>query len=152
MLARFMRHYSTRTGLPQAVSLDAGFRKISEPWSPAVGGDINNFQVKLAKFQDEFVWHHHEEEDELFLVHRGAIRMHMRDANGDESHTDVSAGEFIIVPRMLEHKPANLSDTPAEVVLLEPATTLNTGSAAESTEAVGRGLTKDKLTPLDLDA
>ena len=152
MLARWAsrialaRRFSTRHRMPRAQSLDAGFTKISEPWSPAVGGDINDMQIKLVKLEGEFVWHDHTDEDELFLVHKGAMRMHMRNpVDATETHVDVHEGEFIVIPRLLEHKPACLGDTPTEVVLLEPSTTLNTGSAAESSEAVERGLTKETL-------
>jgi len=145
--ARCLSAQSSSTRLPQAISLRDGFKKINEPWSPHVGGDINDMQIKLVKLEGEFVWHDHTDEDELFLVHKGAIRMHMRDPSDatKETHVDVHEGQYIIVPRLLEHKPAAIGDAPAEVILMEPKTTLNTGSAADSSEAVDRGLTKEEL-------
>jgi mannose-6-phosphate isomerase-like protein (cupin superfamily) len=104
------------------VSLEGAFAGISEHWSPRIGGDINESQIKLAKFAGKFDWHHHEHEDELFLVIKGTMRMGLRD--GD---IDVAAGEFIIVPKGVEHCPEAISDE-CHVVLLEPRTTINTGN------------------------
>ena len=83
---------------------------------------MNGQQVKLVKFRGEFVWHHHEAEDKMFLVVRGSFRMEFRDRN-----VELRAGEFLIVPRGVEHRP--VADDEAEVLLFEPATTINTGSA-----------------------
>lgn len=104
-----------------AIRLDEKFAAITEYWSPRVAAELNGQQVKLAKFRGAFDWHHHEEEDELFLVHRGAFRMEFRDRV-----VEVRAGEFLVVPRGVEHRP--VADEEAEVVLFEPATTLNTGN------------------------
>jgi mannose-6-phosphate isomerase-like protein (cupin superfamily) len=104
------------------VNLSAAFGRFSDTWSPKIAGDINDMQIKLAKFQGEFNWHHHDDEDELFLVHKGRMLMRFRDRE-----EIVEPGEFIIVPRGVEHCPAALSDE-CEVVLLEPKTTLNTGN------------------------
>lgn len=104
------------------VNLEQAFASFSDAWSPKAAGDINAFQVKLVKLDGAFHWHHHDDEDELFLVHRGRLRMHFRDAP-----VDLEAGEFIIVPHGVEHMPEALSD-PCEVILLEPSTTLNTGN------------------------
>lgn len=104
-------------------NLEEAFASFSETWSPRLAGKINNMAVKLAKFEGEFVWHHHETEDELFLVHKGRLLMKFRDR--DEV---VHAGEFIIVPHGVEHCPVALDDT-CEVLLLEPDTTVNTGNA-----------------------
>lgn len=104
------------------INLTDAFGRFSDHWSPKVAGDINDMQIKLAKFQGEFNWHHHDDEDELFLVHKGRMVMRFRD------HEEiVEPGEFIIVPRGVEHCPAALSEE-CEVVLLEPKTTLNTGN------------------------
>ena len=105
------------------VNLAAAFATITEAWSPRIAGDINDFQVKLVKLEGAFDWHSHETEDELFLVVAGRMRMGFRD-----KHVDVAAGEFIIVPHGVEHRPEALTD-PCHVLLLEPATTLNTGDA-----------------------
>jgi mannose-6-phosphate isomerase-like protein (cupin superfamily) len=92
----------------------------SEPWTPKVVGELNGQQVKLAKFLGPFVWHHHGE-DELFLVVRGRFRMEFRDR-----HVWLEAGEFLIVPRGVEHRP--VAEEEADVLLFEPASTLNTGN------------------------
>src|SRR5438045_8599903 len=91
-----------------------------EHWSPKIVGELNGQQVKLVKFQGPFVWHHHDHEDELFLVVKGRFRMEYRDRN-----VDVREGEFVIVPRGIEHRP--VADVQAHVLLFDPATTLNTG-------------------------
>ncbi|MEE9433015.1 MAG: cupin domain-containing protein [Sphingorhabdus sp.] len=104
------------------VNLEDAFSKIPEAWQPKVAGDINDMQVKLAKFSGKFDWHHHEQEDELFLVVEGRMRMGLRD--GD---VDLDAGEFIIVPHGVEHCPEALSEE-CHVLMLEPKTTLNTGN------------------------
>jgi mannose-6-phosphate isomerase-like protein (cupin superfamily) len=103
------------------VSLDVKFAQFSEHWSPKIVGELNGQQVKLAKFKGAFVWHSHATEDEMFLVHRGGFRMEFRDRN-----VELSAGDFLIVPRGVEHRP--VADEEVEVVLFEPATTLNTGN------------------------
>ncbi|MGW1887505.1 cupin domain-containing protein [Streptomyces sp. NPDC001970] len=105
----------------QKVSLSHAFASFSDTWSPKVAGVVNDMAVKLVKFSGEFVWHHHEEEDELFLVVRGKLRMRLRD--GD---IVLNPGEFLVVPRGTEHCPVAEED--CEVVLLEPDTTLNTGN------------------------
>ncbi len=104
------------------VNLADAFSTISEAWSPRIAGDINDMQVKIAKFEGQFDWHHHEAEDELFLVIKGKLRMGLRD--GD---VDLEEGEMIIVPHGVEHRPESLSDE-CHVLMLEPATTLNTGT------------------------
>jgi mannose-6-phosphate isomerase-like protein (cupin superfamily) len=95
--------------------------KFSDHWNPRVVGDLNGQQVKVVKLKDEFVWHHHDNEDELFLVIKGQLKMEFRDRT-----EIINEGEFIIVPRGVEHKPA--ADEEVEVLLFEPATTLNTGN------------------------
>ena len=103
-------------------SLTDGFAAFQEPWSPRVAGDINDMQIKLVKLQGTFIWHRHEEEDELFLVISGRLRMEFRDQEAQL----VRPGEFIIVPHGVEHRP--VAEQPCDVVLLEPNTTLNTGN------------------------
>lgn len=103
------------------VNLAEAFASFSDHWSPKVAGDINDAQVKLAKFEGKFDWHHHDEEDELFLVVKGTMRMGLR--AGD---VDVGEGEFLIVPKGIEHRPEAL-DGECHVLLLEPKSTLNTG-------------------------
>lgn len=84
-------------------------------------GEVNDSYVKLVKFTGEFVWHHHDEEDEMFLVVKGRMRMELRDGN-----VDVEEGEFIVIPRGVEHRP--VADEEAHVMLFEPRSTLNTGN------------------------
>ena len=109
----------------QTVSLSEKFAAFSERWSPKVVGELNGQQVKLAKLQGAFVWHHHADEDELFLVHRGRLRIELR----DRAPLELGPGDFAIVPRGVEHRP--VADEEVEVVLFEPATTLNTGNVRD---------------------
>lgn len=106
---------------PGKVSLAEAFAGFTDHWSPRIAGDLNGQQVKLVKFQGEFVWHHHDHEDELFLVVRGAFTMEFRDRR-----VDVGEGEFLIVPRGVEHRPVAAEEV--WVMLFEPAGTLNTGN------------------------
>lgn len=103
------------------VNLANALARFTEHWQPKIVGELNGQQVKLAKFQGEFVWHSHEREDELFLVVRGRFRMELRDG-----HVDLEPGEFLIVPRGVEHRP--VADEEVAVLLFEPAGTLNTGN------------------------
>jgi len=104
------------------VNLAEAFSTFSDFWNPRIAGQINNFQLKVVKLNGAFDWHHHEVEDELFLVISGRMRMGLRD--GD---IEVGPGEFIIVPHGVEHRPEAMTDE-CHVVLLEPGTTLNTGN------------------------
>lgn len=107
------------------VNLAQKFSLFSEQYSPKIVGELNDSYVKLVKFQGEFVWHHHEHEDELFFVIQGEMRMKLRE-NGSEREIVVRPGEFIIIPRGVEHMPSAAEET--QVMLLEPKTTLNTGN------------------------
>jgi len=107
---------------PQKVNLANAFASFTDHWSPRVVGDINDAQVKLVKFDGKFDWHHHEREDELFLVVSGVMRMGLH--TGD---IDVGEGELIIIPKGVEHCPEALGGE-CHVLLLEPASTLNTGN------------------------
>ena len=103
------------------VNLMQKFALFAEQWSPKVVGELNGQQVKLVRFTGPFVWHHHDNEDEMFLVVKGQLRMKFQD------HEEVvRPGEFIIVPRGVEHLP--VSDEETEVLLFEPKSTLNTGN------------------------
>ena len=102
------------------VNLTEKFALFRDHWSPKIVGELNGQQVKLVKFQGPFVWHKHDDEDELFLVHRGSFRMELRDGV-----VELRAGDFLVVPRGVEHRP--VADEEVEVLLLEPAGTLNTG-------------------------
>lgn len=108
--------------LQSVVNLAAGFSQFSDHWHPRIAGELNGQHVKLAKLKGEFVWHSHADEDEMFLVVRGRLVMRFRDR--DEF---VNAGEFIIVPRGVEHLP--IAEEEVEVMLFEPASTVNTGDA-----------------------
>lgn len=103
------------------VNLREAFARFAEPWQPRIAGQVNDMQVKLARLAGEFIWHHHEHEDELFLVVHGRLRMRFRDRE-----VVVAPGEFLIVPRGVEHQPVGEDD--CQVVLFEPSTTLNTGN------------------------
>jgi mannose-6-phosphate isomerase-like protein (cupin superfamily) len=91
-------------------------------WNPKIIAELNGQHVKLVKFRGEFVWHQHEQEDELFLVVRGSFRMEFRDRT-----VELGAGELLVVPRGVEHRP--VADEEVSVLLFEPAATVNTGSA-----------------------
>ncbi len=104
------------------VNLAEKFSRFSAHWQPKIVGELNGQHVKLVRFQGEFVWHQHEHEDELFLVVRGSFRMEFRDRV-----VELGEGEFLIVPRGVEHRP--VAEHEVEVLLFEPASTVNTGSA-----------------------
>ena len=103
------------------VNLRQKLASFADHWSPKVVGELNGQQVKLVKFQGPFHWHHHDHEDELFLVVKGRFRMELRD--GD---VWLEEGEFLVVPRGVEHRP--VAEEEVHVLLFEPATTLNTGN------------------------
>ena len=103
------------------VSLNEKFGLISEHWRPKVVGELNGQEVKLAKFKGTFVWHRHDHEDELFLGVSGRFRLEFRDRA-----VEVGPGEFIIVPRGVEHR--TVADEEAAVLIFEPAATRNTGN------------------------
>jgi len=100
--------------------------RVKEPWSPKIAGEVNDSYVKLVKFQGEFVWHHHDDEDELFLVVHGSFRMEYRDEGGVERSMQIGEGEFVVMPRGVEHRPC--ANEEVHVLLFEPAGTLNTGN------------------------
>jgi mannose-6-phosphate isomerase-like protein (cupin superfamily) len=108
--------------MAEKVNLAAKLATFSSYWDPKIVADLNGQQVKLVKFNGEFVWHHHEHEDEMFLVVAGSFVMEFRDRK-----VPLGEGEFIVVPRGVEHRP--VAEHEVSVLLFEPATTLNTGSA-----------------------
>jgi mannose-6-phosphate isomerase-like protein (cupin superfamily) len=114
----------------QKVNLEEKLASFSDHWSPKIVGELNGQQVKLVKFQGEFTWHHHEHEDELFLVLNGSFRMDYKDDSGTEKALLLGAGEFVIVPRGVIHRP--VADREVHVLLFEPAGTLNTGNVRSS--------------------
>lgn len=105
----------------QKINLSEKFSLFNEYWNPKIVGELNGQHVKLVKFKGPFVWHHHENEDELFYVVKGNFDMEFRDKT-----VTVNQGEFIIVPRGTEHRPNAIDEV--EVMLFEPSTTLNTGN------------------------
>lgn len=118
--------------VPEPVNLAEKLSRIDDYWNPRIAAELNGQAVKLARLSGEFVWHHHENEDELFLVVRGALRMCFRDRE-----VTVREGEFIVVPRGVEHKP--VADEEVEVLLFEPISTRNTGNVE------GHELTRETL-------
>ena len=104
-----------------AVDLTDAFSTIEKPWVPVIVGELNGQYVKLAKFQGEYVWHQHDDEDEMFFVFSGSIAIHFRDRV-----VTLREGDFCIVPRGVEHKPA--AATAACVMVFEPKSTRSTGS------------------------
>jgi mannose-6-phosphate isomerase-like protein (cupin superfamily) len=105
----------------RTVNLAEMFERFPDFWSPKIVGEVNDAHVKLVKLKGEFVWHHHEREDELFLVVRGRLRLRLRDQD-----LVLGPGEFAIIPRGIEHLPVAEEET--HVLLLEPKSTLNTGN------------------------
>jgi mannose-6-phosphate isomerase-like protein (cupin superfamily) len=105
----------------EKVNVSEKLRAIGDYWNPRIVGELNGQELKLAKMKGEFIWHHHENEDEMFLVVKGRLRLEFRD-----KHVLVEEGEFIVVPRGVEHRPVAEEET--HVLLFEPASTLNTGN------------------------
>jgi mannose-6-phosphate isomerase-like protein (cupin superfamily) len=109
----------------EKVNIEEKLSQIHDHWDPRIAGELNGQYVKLVKFQGEFVWHHHENEDELFLVMKGRFRMDFHDRQ-----VWLEEGEFFIVPRGVEHRP--VAPEEAHVLLFEPASTLNTGNVSNA--------------------
>ncbi|MFN3839085.1 MAG: cupin domain-containing protein [Cyclobacteriaceae bacterium] len=105
----------------EKVNISEKFTRISDYWNPRIIGELNGQQIKAARLKGEFIWHYHEHEDELFLVTKGKLKMEFRDKT-----IEIGEGEFIIVPRGVEHKP--VAEEEVELLLFEPASTLNTGN------------------------
>lgn len=106
------------------VNLSKTFSAINEHWRPRVVGELNGQEIKLVKFQGEFPWHHHENEDEMFMAINGSFDLEFRDKK-----VTLNPGEFIIVPRGVEHRP--VAETEVEVMLFEPAGVRNTGNIVD---------------------
>ncbi len=116
---------------PEKGNLAEKFAAFSDHFSPKIVAELNGQQVKLVKFRGEFIWHHHEHEDELFLVHRGRFRMEFRDRV-----VELRAGDMIVVPRGVEHRP--VAEEEAHILLIEPSGTVNTGDAGGDLAAAER--------------
>ena len=108
----------------EKVNLQEKFSLFTEHWTPKVVGALNGQEVKLVKFEGEFVWHKHDQEDELFFVVKGSFTMELRDRK-----IELNEGEFFIVPKAVEHRP--VAEKEVWVMLFEPATTLNTGNVID---------------------
>ena len=108
--------------MAEKLNLAEAFGQFRDAWSPMVAGNVNDMQVRLAKFRGDFIWHRHEDEDELFLVHKGVLLMRFRDRE-----VRLLPGEFIIVPRGTDHQPSAVTEE-CEILTLSPATLLNTGN------------------------
>jgi len=109
----------------EKINLLQKFEKITSHWDPRIAGALNGQLVKLVRFQGDFVWHSHENEDELFFVVKGSFIMELRDGN-----IQLNEGEMLVVPRGVEHRPVAREE--AWVMLFEPASTLNTGNVENS--------------------
>ena len=107
--------------MTEVVNLNEKFSLISEQWTPRIVGELNDSYVKLARVEGEFVWHHHENEDELFFVVKGTLIIRLR-----EKDLEIHEGEFVIIPKGIEHLP--VADDEVWIMLLEPKTTSNTGT------------------------
>ncbi len=108
------------------VNVAEKFAKISEYYKPHIAGELNGQMIKLVKANTEFVWHRHDHEDEMFLVVKGRFRMEFKDEALRARHEWIETGEFIIVPRGVEHRP--VAEEECWIMLFEPASTLNTGN------------------------
>ncbi|MGA8621601.1 MAG: cupin domain-containing protein [Candidatus Sulfotelmatobacter sp.] len=116
-----MRQYYSRGATMDKINIADKFAKISEYWKPYIAAELNGQHVKLDKLKGEFVFHHHENEDEMFLVVKGRFRMEFRDRQ-----EWIEEGEFIVVPRGVEHRP--VAEEECWILLFEPASTVNTGN------------------------
>jgi len=112
----------------QKVNLKEKLALFSDYWSPKIVGNLNDSHVKLAKFKGEFVWHKHDNEDELFFVIKGKLLIKLRDKN-----IHIEEGEFVIIPKGVEHLP--IAEDEVSVMLIEPKTTLNVGGAESDLKA-----------------
>ena len=105
----------------EKVNVGEKFGLFSDFWSPKVVAELNDYYVKLAKFKGEFVWHHHENEDELFFVMKGQLLIKLRDGE-----VRIGPGEFVVIPRGIDHLP--VAEDEVHVILIEPKATVNTGN------------------------
>ncbi len=117
----------------EKINIQEKFTLFSDYWSPKIIEDLNDSYIKFAKLKGEFVWHHHETEDELFLIIKGNLTIKFRDRD-----VHLKEGELIVIPKGVEHKP--VCEKEVQVILIEPKTTLNTGN-----------VTEDEKTHIELD-
>ena len=116
----------------ERIDLNSSFARIDEHWRPKVVAELNEQEVKLVKLQGEFVWHHHDVEDELFLVHRGQLRIEFRD-----KVVELGPGQALVVPRGVEHRP--VAEHEVELILFEPREVRNTGNVTHDTLTAPNG-------------
>jgi mannose-6-phosphate isomerase-like protein (cupin superfamily) len=110
----------------QKINLAEKFSSFADYYKPRIAAELNGQMVKLVKFDSPFVWHHHDHEDEMFLVVKGRFKMEFKEQDGRERHEWIEEGEFIVMPRGTEHRP--VAEQECWIVLFEPASTLNTGN------------------------
>ena len=113
----------------KTLDLDQAFASITEYWRPQLVAELNGQEVKAAKVKGEFVWHHHEHEDELFMVHKGTLRIELRDGE-----LVLGPGQLAVIPRGVEHRP--VAEDEVHLLLIEPSGTPNTGDAATAATKV----------------
>lgn len=116
----------------EKINLPEKFLKFTEHWRPKVVANLNGQEVKLVKFKGEFVWHKHDDVDEMFMAWRGKFRIEFR-----EHSVNLSEGEFVVIPKGVEHRP--VADEEVEVILFEPADTLNTGNVIDNKFTAPKG-------------
>ena len=116
-----MLRMQTDSSIIQVINIQDKLDLFTEVWNPKIVGELNDHKVQVVKLKGEFVWHHHENEDELFLVTKGNLIIHFRDRD-----LEVKPGEFVIIPKLIEHKPEAKEEV--HIVLIEPKNTLNTGN------------------------
>ncbi|MBW8010552.1 MAG: cupin domain-containing protein [Chloroflexi bacterium] len=114
----------------EKINLEQKFSLFDDYWSPKIVGELNDVHVKLAKLKGEFIWHHHENEDELFMVVKGNLLIKFRDQD-----IQLREGEFLIVPKGIEHKP--IAEEEVHLILIEPKSTLNTGNVQDERTTQG---------------
>ncbi|HEX7918321.1 MAG TPA: cupin domain-containing protein [Gemmatimonadales bacterium] len=116
----------------ERVNLESAFARVTEHWRPKVIAELNGQEVKISKLKGEFIWHHHEQEDEMFLVHKGRLRLEFRDRV-----VELGPGECLVVPRGVEHRPVAVDEV--ELILFEPSGVLNTGNVTDAKFTAPKG-------------
>lgn len=116
----------------ERVNLESAFARVTEHWRPRVIAELNGQEVKISKLKGEFIWHHHEQEDEMFLVHKGRLRLEFRDRV-----VELGPGECLVVPRGVEHRPVAVEEV--ELILFEPSGVLNTGNVTDAKFTAPKG-------------
>lgn len=115
-------------GMKEAINLAEKLAMFTELWQPRIVGELNGHELKVAKVQGEFVWHHHDDTDDFFLVLKGRLRIQLREEEGGEYEVELGPGELYVVPQGVEHRPVAEEET--HLLLIERADTPNTGDVA----------------------